>query len=84
MAVANARTMSSSASGVGWLVPFGTQIRVLAMVSRVIFVDDAWFGPGEAGVAGMGFLVALWLAAVAFTIVAAPQSPGSPLQSRSR
>lgn len=70
MILANARTMASARTPVRWLVRFGTVIGLLALVSgSVVFVDNDWFGPGEPIVAAMGLLIALWLVAVAATIL---------------
>jgi hypothetical protein len=71
--LANARTTSSRGSPLRWLVRFGTQIGVLAILSgTVVFVHDNWYGPGEPLVAGMGFLIALWVAATAFVMLRSP------------
>ena len=70
MILTNARTMSSSRIPVRWLIRFGVEVGVLAIVSgTVVFVDNGWFGPGEPAVALMGFLVAMWLVAVATTML---------------
>jgi len=43
-----------------WFLRFGTEIRILALLSgAVALVDNDWFGPGEPVVACMGFLIGL-------------------------
>lgn len=71
MVVANARTMSTSPTPVGWLVRLGAGIGILSFLSTtaIFFVDDDWFGPGEPVVAMMGFLLSMWLVATAVTIL---------------
>jgi hypothetical protein len=72
MVLADAGTVSSSGPRARWLGRFGTQIGILAVLSgMVVFVDDNWFGPGEPVVAGMGFLIALWVAATSFAMLTA-------------
>jgi hypothetical protein len=73
--LANARTMASSRTPVRWLVRFGFQIGVVAVLAAgVVFVDSDWLGPGEPAVAVMALFVAMWLVAVAVTLLEGERS----------
>ena len=68
--LANARTLSSSKTAVRWLIRVDLEIGVLALISSAaVFIHGGGFGAGEQAVAGVGLLVALWVAAVALVML---------------
>ncbi|HEX5615741.1 MAG TPA: hypothetical protein VFZ83_11365 [Acidimicrobiia bacterium] len=71
LVLANARAIAPSQRRPDrWLVRFDIEIAVLAAVASVAtFVDRGWFAPGEPIVAVAWSLVALWVVALAATIV---------------
>jgi hypothetical protein len=71
LVLANARVIASTQRRPDrWLVHFDVEIAVLAAVASVAsFVDRGWLAPGEPVAAGAWFLVALWVVALAVTIL---------------
>jgi hypothetical protein len=58
-----------------WLIRFDIEIAVLAVVASVAsFFDRGWLAPGELVAAGAWVLVALWVLALAGTILRGDQS----------
>ena len=69
--LANARTIATTQRRPErWLIRFDIEIAVIAVVASVVsFVDHDWLAPGGPVAAGAWFLVALWVVALARTIV---------------
>jgi hypothetical protein len=68
--VTNARTLSSAKASVRWLSRVDLETGILALASSlVIFLHGDWLGVGEQVVAGVGILVALWMAATAVVLL---------------
>jgi hypothetical protein len=71
LVLANARTIATTQRRPErWLIRFDVEIAVIAVVATVAsFVDHDWLAPGGAVAAGAWYLVALWVVALARTIV---------------
>jgi hypothetical protein len=74
--LANARTIATIQRRPDrWLIRFDIEVAVLAAVASVAsFVDRGWLSPGEPVAAAAWFLVALWVVALALTILRGDRS----------
>jgi hypothetical protein len=71
LVLANARSIATTQRRPErWLIRFDIEIAIIAVVASVAsFVDHDWLAPGGPVVAGAWFLVAVWVVALARTIV---------------